>query len=539
MGLFGKLSNDDFASKLADHYHKHIGAGEFKDVRNESAMNNPRTPLWLGQPFQQRGLQNGKSNPNGTINFLTAPIIDTSRVAKFMASPKGLLFIAKNAGLQASNPKMEYGTPIHPGRIYNPASTVLQIPANVVGLHIDRHNLSLLNPLDINYEQVISAKTKLGLNRLVTLGDELKVGYFSGDPSIDKNPRMFRSVDKVLDKFGKLFGKEAAPIKSLSGPMGPNSLFGLGRTIIKRSSVTGLTGKIGYFYSPDTDDNYSKKNPEGVYKMLHDFDPEEGVYGMLVDTPNASGKMSTPKGIFSYKSFEYGDIVRASKENTLRDFTGKVDYTEDNVYKKYGLVDYGKAAAGTTSDDLVINDDSEYEDYVRLSIAGKIAGKETRLRFRAYNLGAITDDTSFSWNTVNYSGRTTSQYGFESVARTLSHDLYIPAFTSDELKANYKRLNKLYQIASPSFSNGIPVAPLCKFTLGDLYDDVNIVVEKITFMIEDDFPWDIGVGRGKETANAQLPTIIKLSLSYKMVTNTDGGLFTNSSRFFGSKIEEF
>ena len=33
--------------------------------------------------------------------------------------------------------------------------------------------------------------------------------------------------------------------------------------------------------------------------------------------------------------------------------------------------------------------------------------------------------------------------------------------------------------------------------------------------------------------------VIKLNLSYKFATNVDGGLFTNSSRFFGKKIEEF
>ena len=177
---------------------------------------------------------------------------------------------------------------------------------------------------------------------------------------------------------------------------------------------------------------------------------------------------------------------------------------------------------------------------MKFSIAGKINGEDRVLKFRAFGLGSISDDTSFGWNEVNYSGRTAPQYAFDKVSRTLTHDLMIPAFTSRELKANYNKLDQLYKMASPTIdSSGLPTAPLNKFTLGDLYDGVNVLIEKITFTIEEDFSWDIGVGDGDETSGAQLPMIIKLNLSYKFATNVDGNLFTNASRFFGTKIEEF
>ena len=96
------LTNDAFANKMADYYQKHIGAAEFKDIRSEiTSRDNPQTPLWLSQPFMQRGIQRGKDNPSGKINFITAPIIHTARIAKFMASPNGLLFVAKQASLLA------------------------------------------------------------------------------------------------------------------------------------------------------------------------------------------------------------------------------------------------------------------------------------------------------------------------------------------------------------------------------------------------------------------------------------------------------
>jgi len=543
MALFGDLKDDDFANKIANHYYKHIGKNKFSDIRSEAALNNPQTPMWNTQPFMQRGIQRGKDNPSGKLNFITAPLLDTVRVTKFMTSPKGLLFILKNVGMQLSNPKMEFGIPLHPNRIYNPLSTIAQIPANIIGLHMDRHFNAVLNTSDTNYESIIKANNKLDRNRLLLLAQDLEVGRFNASAKPVKIPKILTKMTDIVAKFGKFFGREAVPIKRLSGLMGPNSLFGLGMTTIYRSKVplsfTDDRHKAITKYSHG-DDTYLKINPEGVYKDLHEYDRREGAYGIISNPVPASGESTTPRGIFAYRSFEYGDIMRASKESTLIDYTGKKDYTEANANSVYGLVDYGNQRG--VSDELVIDDESDLEDFVKFAITGKLDGSDKVLKFRAYGLGSISDDTAFNWNEVNYSGRTTSQYAFDKVSRTLTHDLLIPAFTAEELKANYVKLDQLYKMASPTIDGtGLPTAPLNKFTLGDLYDDVNVLIEKITFTVEEDFSWDIGVGDldSGETSGAQLPMVIKLNLSYKFTTNVDGNLFTNASRFFGRKIEDF
>lgn len=540
MALFGDLKDDDFAKKLATHYHKHIGKNEFKDIRSEAEINNPNTPLWNKAPLMQRGIQRGQENPTGKINFITAPAIDTLRVGKYLTSPDGLLFMAKQFGLQASNPKMEYGVDLHPNRIYNPLTTIAQIPANLVGLHIDRHGAGVANQPETNYEFVVKANNKIDKNRLLQLAKDMGVGRFDKAANPIKVPKGIAKINEILDKLGGFLNRGAGePIKRLSGIMGPNSLFGVGRTTIRRHAVpeSFSSEKIGMQYSHG-DDTYTKKYPEGLFKELHDFNPEEGVYGIISNAPDASGESTTPRGIFAYKSFEYGDIVRASKENTLKDFTGKKDYTEVNSNKINGLVNYGSQRGD--SDKLVTEEDPDLEDFVKFSITGMVNNTETILKFRAYGLGSISDDTAFNWNEVNYSGRTMSQYAFDKVSRTLTHDLLIPSFTAAELKANYNKLDRLYKMASPSIdSAGLPIAPLNKFTLGDLYDDVNVIIEKITFTLEEDYSWDLGIGDGDETSGAQLPMVIKLNLSYKFATNVDGNLFTNSSRFFGKKIEEF
>jgi hypothetical protein len=151
---------------------------------------------------------------------------------------------------------------------------------------------------------------------------------------------------------------------------------------------------------------------------------------------------------------------------------------------------------------------------------------------RSYGLGTITDNTSFSWSEVKYAGRTMAQHKFGDVSRDVSHDLTIVAFTKGELKQNMVKLNKLYQIASPSIAtgSGLASAPLVQLTLGDLYTDQNVIIDKITFTVDESTPWDINFGDG--TAGAELPMVVKLNLGYKLITNANGGFFTNSSTYW-------
>jgi hypothetical protein len=88
MGFLENLTNDAFANKMADHYHTHIGAAEFKSIRAEAE--NVQTPMWLPQPFIQRGIQGeslidfGDTKFLNKINFITAPLHDAERIGKFM-----------------------------------------------------------------------------------------------------------------------------------------------------------------------------------------------------------------------------------------------------------------------------------------------------------------------------------------------------------------------------------------------------------------------------------------------------------------------
>ena len=552
MGFLENLTNDAFANKMADHYQTHIGAAPFKSIRAEAENRNIRTPLWMAQPFMQRGIQKGQSNPSNEINFLTAPVIDTGRIAKFMGSPKGLLFIAKQAGLQLSNPKGEFLAPgpINAGRIYNPLATVAQIPAGALGIHIDRHGLGPLNLEAINYEKRIKAKAFIGQNRLVAIANQLNVGYFKKlivAPSEDVNSdKTF--IQKVADKIKNTnwYINRGQKINAMSGLGGPNSLFGIGRTRHFTSKPPRIDGEIIIKYEPPNGTNlpvgelgpgsYTKKLPEGMYANAHNFFNPVDPNDPKLKADSSQTNYENP--LAKYKTLEYGDITRKGKindsSNAIRSFRNGTEYEpQDNSYARLGLIDYGKSKGGQP--DQYGELFGSTSDYVTL----KLTRGDDVIRFRSYGLGSITDNTSFSWSEVKYAGRTMAQQKFDSVSRDVSHDLMIVSFTAVEAKQNYIRLNKLYQMASPSLSSGLATAAFCKLTLGDLYKDQNVIIDKITFTVDEDVPWDINIGTpDTETAEAELPMVIKLNLGYKLLTNADGGFFSKGTRYWKTDFGE-
>jgi hypothetical protein len=134
---------------------------------------------------------------------------DTLRIGKFLVDPpRGPLFIAKQIGLQLSNPQLETKPDIAgqligkigPTRIYNLGiNTLAQIPLTAFGGHITRHGLfPVLNEGQL-YSNVVTANDAKGTagknNRLVLLKDKLVAAgenttvnikqYVSGPGSID------------------------------------------------------------------------------------------------------------------------------------------------------------------------------------------------------------------------------------------------------------------------------------------------------------------------------------------------------------------
>jgi hypothetical protein len=201
---------------------------------NQNFNNKPTIPSIRYNNFDD-GLIRG-----GLLNVGISSARDTARIGKFFASGKGVLFVAKQVGLQLSNPKLEVLIPAssptqvngvinkitnfansNPTRTYNLGlNTLAQIPVNAIGGHIIRHGLtpiggvgflegdSLGNINGYNYEKITIENSKNSNNRLV--------GY----------------LDKISSNTS---GTTPTILSSYNG--GASSVYGIGNTSIKTTTL--------------------------------------------------------------------------------------------------------------------------------------------------------------------------------------------------------------------------------------------------------------------------------------------------------------
>jgi hypothetical protein len=190
----------------------------------------------------------------GTIGALDASVTDTIRIGKFLTDlPKGTLFIAKQVGLQLSNPRLEVrkgvkavlndifsfnparvgnalgtltGGLLEPTRIYNLGiNTLAQVPVNAFGGHIVRHGLLPIQSDKTNYESIVEFNNKDN-NRLVELTSKFDLG--------DRVPNApLRGNKLIIDNY---LG-------------GPDSAYGIGWTTIHRKINTEDKSKINFAVS--------------------------------------------------------------------------------------------------------------------------------------------------------------------------------------------------------------------------------------------------------------------------------------------------
>jgi hypothetical protein len=176
----------------------------------------------------------------GGAKALTDAVTDTLRITKFFGDlQRGPFFIAKQIGLQLSNPRTEVGavlgsTPYT--QVYVPTNTLASVAVQGSGIHWDRPGLvpSTSDQLKYAYivgQQVVTNNGKT--NRLLTLySTKIKPGSVPIDPTNVKRLGIDDKSSLNLFKYSN----------------GPETTYGLGETIIPRfDSTTPASSSISAY----------------------------------------------------------------------------------------------------------------------------------------------------------------------------------------------------------------------------------------------------------------------------------------------------
>jgi len=307
--LYNKLNLREDAHQTG--YIKH--PLDLRGIQREGKVDNQRWGLGdsiAGQISSTLDLPRG-----GILTSIERGAVDIARLAKFMVSPPGLAYMVKQLGMQLMNPNVEsmdgkVQKPFHANstKLFTPINTLLQPLAGIAGMHIRRHGVL---PVDIplsetpgTYGEVLAKRvatdTETTANRLVLLGKRYGIGYLLSGESVNS------AIGKGASEFS--VDRLSTSRKILSGLTGPDSVGGIGSTIIKRGDDTQLekqlgmdqdskAGAGGLTFSGYTAARYSYGRP---YQKIKDVESVEGGSVKTVQRGNFADKTGIDGGESMY-----------------------------------------------------------------------------------------------------------------------------------------------------------------------------------------------------------------------------------------------
>ena len=288
----------------------------------------------------------------GVVSAANASIVDTIRVGKFLKDfPKGPLFIAKQIGLQLSNPRLEIkklntnnptsgggllrnvgnfilntanklNNAVGPTRIYNLGiNTLAQVPVNAFGGHFNRHGLLPVQDEQTKYLFVaLSNNQGSGTNnRLVTLKDKL-IGN--------------SDIINIDDYIG-----------------GPSSVYGIGKTFIRRR------GDFLIVNQDITENEWAVRGAKeaGIsYRLTgHEGGTRDGYTDAsrritnFTGASDKSGSLFAPNPVFYRDGKSIQSVFNGRRDNTPLGLNDQIASTNDVANSKYNAL--AQEASASTS----------------------------------------------------------------------------------------------------------------------------------------------------------------------------------------------
>lgn len=514
-----------------------------------------------GQPFIQRSIgetwspnnTDDGTMPLGIVGSTARSLADVERITKFFATPKGVSFLAKQVGLQLSNPQLEQpvqqqvaspngnlfsdavslpsriSADVGTTRVYNlGVNTLAQVGAVAFGTHFYRHGLSPIMSDTDKYINVVAANNQINAS---------SVSGSSGNRLLRLESQMFNSANST--------------IASYTG--GPDSVYGVGSTTITRTVHT-----LG-----DADADQNSELAGFVPLKVSDL-AKIGTTGILVvSAPNQSNPSLpsnaslTPQGSSNLDGTNSYDVnttdfrlIKNALYNANLPFT---DYVKLNMNTRIGVGDQGitgqsratywQPLQGTTdqinalslfyspgpptSTTNIVDLNSgqavtaaSVRDIIKFrieSIDNDNPGNSIWMLFRAF-INGFSDTFNSEWNSYKYTGRGERFYVYDGYVRQIGLGFTIAAKTRQEMKPLYQKLNYLCSTMTPDYNTANKMrGNITKLTVGDyMYRQPGIITE-LHIDTDNEFPWEIAIDSpegGNDKDMKEVPMILKVSLTF-------------------------
>jgi len=197
---------------------------------------------------------------------------------------------------------------------------------------------------------------------------------------------------------------------------------------------------------------------------------------------------------------------------------------------------------GATDTKLKLSDGTFLDDYDFITLKFKSLATGKAVNFRA-TISGVSETVSPSWDSAKFIGTPFSHYTYTGIERSLTFNFRVYSTTPIQHIAAWQRINFLTSLAYPQgYAGGIGArAPFLQFTLGNLYKNRECYIESLSYTIDDNSPWYVGMTEGsgiaddakfsinkEETSmdNYKLPMVVDVAITIKLLEakyNTNEG----------------
>ena len=506
---------------------------------------------------------------------------DVARIGKFLITGRGITFLAKQIGLQKSNPKVsepafERSKANH--RTYNLGiNTLAQVVGQGTGLHVNRQGLTPFakggyadedkfldkdtNRLLYLYDNHIKAPPPTNQSEKTSLNIEGKSEEKSG---------VGKFIQKVGEEIKNAFTNPKTELYTYGG--GPGSTYGIGNTNIYKysPSLNGFPGgaieytntvggpipKTGF----DVNTILYRKHLiiEGIdtsndLDNLADRDKNfknigGDTYNIKLGTKQVSPDIRIGKKVIAYNEL-FKDHILNGKTRTKNYLATLGKIPEDNYNKKrkgdtksyhreervnLGNPGGNPLSLGNTTVDLLNAIDvfesggdfnsHQIRDLIRFRIEAVDPTNPTKsnvMVFRAF-LDGLNDNFTANYNEFTYNGRGENFYTYNGFNRDISFNFKIAAQSSKEMKPLYRKLNYLLSNTAPEYheTSGRMMTPFMRLTMGSYFERLPGVIKNVGITWQKDYPWEIcldGPEGGSTKGLFVLPHVLDVNVTYQPI----------------------